>query len=198
MREQGFNFFVQLVNRRIHFARQRLDQMQLRRSPCDKPQVRQRPRCAGRPPQSRFRRRCGTNRSRPSRACACRRKVPSNSRPASLRSPPIWTTRTMSPYLSPKNCITSLRFFTSACGNFRPRDAGVFEDAFVDELLDVGDLRGVSGALLKSNVNLSGPTNEPFCEASLLATSCNAQCKQMRDGVMPLDRIAARFRQRKA
>ena len=26
--------------------------------------------------------------------------------------------------------------------DFRPGDAGVFEDAFIDELLDVGDLRG--------------------------------------------------------
>ena len=39
-----------------------------------------------------------------------------------------------------------------------------------------GKLRaGVSGALLKSNVSLSGPTKEPFCEASLLTTLCKAQ-----------------------
>ena len=49
---------------------------------------------------------------------------------------------------------------------------------------------GVSGALLKSKVNLSGPTNEPFCEASWLTTSCNAQCSKMRDGVVAFDGIA--------
>ena len=34
---------------------------------------------------------------------------------------------------------------------------------------------GVKGALLKSKVNLSGPTKDPFWEASRLTTSCNAQ-----------------------
>ena len=46
----------------------------------------------------------------------------------------------MSPYLSPKNCITSLRDLDVGVRHFRPRDAGVFQDAFVDEFLDVGHL----------------------------------------------------------
>jgi hypothetical protein len=35
----------------------------------------------------------------------------------------------------------------------------------------------VSAALLKSKVSLSGVTLEPFCVASWLTTSCNAQCR---------------------
>ena len=50
---------------------------------------------------------------------------------------------------------------------------------------------GVSGALLKSKVNLSGPTNEPFCEASWLDDFVQRPVQQMRDGVMALDGVAA-------
>ena len=46
----------------------------------------------------------------------------------------------MSPYLSPKNCITSLRDFTSAYGTSVQLTPAIFDDAFVDELFDVGDL----------------------------------------------------------
>ena len=84
----------------------------------------------------------------------------------------------MSPYLSPKNCITSLRVFTSACGTSVHETPAFSRMRSLTSFSMSATCAGVSGALLKSNVNLSGPTNEPFCDASLLATSCNAQCNR--------------------
>ena len=43
--------------------------------------------------------------------------------------------------------------------------------------IDGQDIFNLSGAELKSNVSLSGPTKEPFCVASGLTTSCKAQCR---------------------
>ena len=46
---------------------------------------------------------------------------------------------------------------------------------------------GVSAALLKSKVSLSGPTKEPFCVASWLDDFVQRPVQQVRDGVVPLD-----------
>jgi len=47
---------------------------------------------------------------------------------------------------------------------------------------------GVSGPLLKSKVNLSGPTKEPFCVASFAHHFVQRPVEKMRDGVVALDR----------
>ena len=89
--------------------------------------------------------------------------------------PPICTTRTTSPYLSPKNCITSLRVFTSAWGTSVPLTPAFSRMRSLTSFSMSATCCAVSGALLKSKVSFSGVTLEPFCEASLLATSWSAQ-----------------------
>src|SRR5581483_9428016 len=69
-------------------------------------------------------------------------------------------------------------------GNFRPGDAGVFDDALVDEALDVGDLRGrerlaaeVEGQFVRADVGtlLRGVRADDLVESPM---------KQVRDGMV--------------
>ena len=94
-----------------------------------------------------------------------------------LVSPPICTTRTVSPYLSPKNWRMSPRLVTSPCGVSVQLTPQFSTMRWLTSCSMSATWRGVSAWLLKSKVNLSGPTYEPFCEASGPATSCNAQWK---------------------
>ena len=97
----------------------------------------------------------------------------------------------MSPYLSPKNCITSLRFFDVGVRDFGPRDAGVFEDAFVDELLDVGDLRGRERRAVEVEGQLVRADEGAFLRSLLARDFVQRPVEQMRDGVVALDSGAA-------
>src|SRR5215469_2718163 len=74
--------------------------------------------------------------------------------------------------------MTSLRAFTSAYGTSVQETPAFSRMRSFTSFSISATCCGVSGALLKSNVNLSGPTNDPFCDASLLATSCSAQCNR--------------------
>ena len=96
----------------------------------------------------------------------------------------------MSPYLSPKNCITSLRDFTSAYGHFRPRHAGVFDDAFVDEFLDVRDLLRRERRAVEIEGQLVRADEGAFLRGFLADDLVQRPVQQMRDGVMALDGIA--------
>ena len=99
----------------------------------------------------------------------------------------------MSPYLSPKNCITSLRDFTSAYGTSVQLDAGVFEDAFVDEFLDVGDLLRRERRAVEIEGQLVRPDEGTFLRRFLAHDFMQRPVQQMRDGVVALDGIAARL-----
>ena len=74
--------------------------------------------------------------------------------------------------------------------DFRPRDAGVFEDAFVDELLDVGDLRGRERRAVEIERQLVRPDEGTFLRRLLAGDFVQGPMQKMRDGVMTLDRVA--------
>lgn len=81
-------------------------------------------------------------------------------------SPPIWTTRTVSPYLSPKNWVMSLRFLTFVWGTSFAETVLFWLMAVLTLFSSAWICSGVSAADEKSNLSLSGATSEPCCVAS--------------------------------
>ena len=77
--------------------------------------------------------------------------------------------------------------------DFGPRDAGVFEDAFVDELLDVGDLRGRERGAVEVEGQLVRADEGTFLRGFLAHDFVQRPVEQMRDGVVALDGIATRL-----
>ena len=71
--------------------------------------------------------------------------------------------------------------------HFRPRDAGVFEDAFVDELLDVGDLRGRERRAVEIEGQLVRPDERTFLRRFLAGDFVQRPMQQMSDGVVALN-----------
>ena len=78
-------------------------------------------------------------------------------------------------------------------GNFDPAHGGVFEDAFVDELLDIGDLRSGERAAVEVEGQLVRTDVGTFLRRILADDIVQRPMKKMRDGVVALDGEAARL-----
>ena len=81
-------------------------------------------------------------------------------------SPPIWTTLTRSPYLSPKNWVMSVRFLTSVCGTSLEETEPFSEMALFTFSSTASSCSGVSAADEKSKRRRLGVTSEPCCAVS--------------------------------
>ena len=156
--EQRFDLLLQFAHGGVDLAGEGLDELEFLVGPPVGLQARRRPRCAGCRRRWPIRRRCGTGRSRPWRGRACRRTAPSSSRPGAVGLPPICTTRTQSPYFSPKNCMMSLRSLMSLYLTSVQVTGAFSRMRSLTSRSTSATCCGVSGALLKSNVSLSGPT----------------------------------------
>jgi len=77
--------------------------------------------------------------------------------------------------------------------DFRPRDAGIFEDAFVDELLDVGDLRGCERRAVEIEGQLVRPDERTLLRSLIARDFVQCPMQEVRDRVMTLDCVATRF-----
>ena len=81
--------------------------------------------------------------------------------------------------------------FHVGVGNFRPRYAGVFEDAFVDEFLDVGDLLRRERCAVEIEGQFVRPDERTFLRSVLAHDLVQRPVQQMRDGVVALDGVPA-------
>ena len=84
----------------------------------------------------------------------------------------------------------SLRDLHVGVGDFGPAHAGVFEDAFVDELLDVGDLLRRERRAVEVEGQLVRADEGTFLRRLLAHDFVQRPVQQVRDGVMALDGVA--------
>ena len=97
----------------------------------------------------------------------------------SFENPPISTTRTVAPYLSPKNCRIVGSSFTSPYGlspHFTATSALTFSFTCASTLANSSSL--IAFRWEKSNRSRSGPTYDPFCLTPSPNTPRSAQCKR--------------------
>lgn len=92
--------------------------------------------------------------------------------------PPIWTTLTRSPYLSPKNWVMSARSLTSVCGTSIQETVPFSEIAEFTFSSTASICSGVSAADEKSKRRRSGATIEPCWAASSETISWSAQWRR--------------------
>ena len=78
-------------------------------------------------------------------------------------------------------------------GNFGPAHAGVFEDALVDEFLDVGDLVRRERAAVEVEGQLFRPDVGAFLRGVLAHDFVQRPVEQVRNGMVALDGVAARL-----
>ena len=81
--------------------------------------------------------------------------------------------------------------FHVGVGDFGPGDAGIFEDAFVDEAFDVGELRGRQHGAVEVEGELVGADEGAFLRGLVADDFVQGPVEQMRDGVVALDGVAA-------
>ena len=193
VREQRFDFLFQFVNRRIHFARERFDQMQLRHSRVaisfksgngfDAPDARRNRAFADDAEQTDLARRARV------RAAAKFHRITIQ---LPCAAADLDDADGVAVFVA-EELHHVLAVLHVGVRDFRPRDAGVFEDAFVDELLDVGDLRGRERRAVEIEGQLVRPDERTFLRRLLARDFVQRPMQQMRDRVMPLDGVATSF-----
>ena len=104
------------------------------------------------------------------------------------RLPPICTTRTMSPYLSPKNCMMSLRAFDFRIGQLRSRTRRAFSTirSFTSRSMS-RTCAGVSGGAVEIESELVGTDKRPLLRGVAAGHFVQRPVQQMGHGVVALD-----------
>ena len=107
------------------------------------------------------------------------------------RRPPICTTRTVSPYLSPKNCMTSARDFTSAYGTSVQVTAAFSTMRSLTSRSMSRTCAAVSARAVEVEGQLVRTDERPFLRRLVADHFVQRPVEQMRHGVMPLDGAGA-------